>query len=149
MFPDGGTRAPLCNSLVVRGLPALATPRHDIIRRRRGPPQPPTVPQSIPRQDRDEAGAKYLMRVWYTSPAAFPPSSKTTVRPSYIMFGHHEKEELWLRVTIVAKSSIQAKESATKRTGCVLHALAYMSSSRSADIVVNTRRFSVKRASTQ
>ena len=25
-------------------------------------PQPPTVPQPIPGQDRDEAGAKYLMR---------------------------------------------------------------------------------------
>ena len=31
-------------------------------RRRRGLTQPATVPQPIPRQDRDEAGAKYLMR---------------------------------------------------------------------------------------
>ena len=35
-------------------------PRHDIIRRRRGPPQPPTIPQPIPGHVRDEAGAKCL-----------------------------------------------------------------------------------------
>ena len=34
----------------------------DYLRRRRGPPQPPRVPQPILGQDRDEAGAKYLMR---------------------------------------------------------------------------------------
>ncbi len=43
VFPYGGVRAPLYNPLRLRGLSSLAAAPLRIIRRRRGPPQPPTT----------------------------------------------------------------------------------------------------------
>jgi len=60
-FLTGG-RAPCTIPCVLKACEPRRRPRPDITRRRRGPPQPPTVPQTIPGQDQDEAGAKYLMR---------------------------------------------------------------------------------------
>lgn len=62
VFPYGGARGPVYYPLHRQGLVSLCRcPRRDIIRRRGGSPQPPTVSQPIPGQDRDEAGAKYFM----------------------------------------------------------------------------------------
>ncbi len=61
-FPTVGLAAPSIIPFIVKALSALPTPRQDIIRRRGGAPQPPTVSQPIPGQDRDEAGAKCLTR---------------------------------------------------------------------------------------
>jgi hypothetical protein len=67
VFPYGGAPAASYSLFCYQSVASLADapPRYNTASRP-PPPQPPTVPQPIPGQDRDEAGAKYLIRRCYT-----------------------------------------------------------------------------------
>ena|GEM_PF-2156011 len=60
--------------------------------RRRGPPKPPTVPQSIPRQDRAEAGVKCLMRYVLHSASGLDHRLVTRGSAAHFMLGLKRNE---------------------------------------------------------
>ena len=66
------------NSFVINALPTSPTPNT--------PPKPPNLnphdPPAIPRQDRGDASAKYLMRLVLNFANGMAPSSRTKDRPS-------------------------------------------------------------------